>query len=88
MWEEVLACETFESLQDLVGQREIPALPTPQSVTITSHRRTVDKTALELMPEEYKNEGLFPSTIYGDGNCLPRCVSLLVYGNEDKHKEI
>ena len=33
-------------------------------------------------------EELYPATIYGDGNCLPRSACMLAHGSEHHHKEI
>ncbi|WAR25842.1 LOW QUALITY PROTEIN: VRTN-like protein, partial [Mya arenaria] len=43
---------------------------------------------LPRLPDNMKDLGLFPSTVYGDGNCLPRCASLFVYGSEEHHLEM
>jgi len=62
----------------------------------------VDKVALELVTYEradFADEdlkyiapkydpGMYPSNILGDGNCLPRCGSLLAYGSQNYHAEI
>lgn len=57
-------------------------------VTITTHKRTVDKASMSLVPNDDGLENLFPCLIYGDGNCLPRCGSLFAYGTENKHLDI
>ncbi|WAR09173.1 hypothetical protein MAR_019131 [Mya arenaria] len=88
LYEKVVGCSTYEALQHSVIQMEIPPLPHLPDVTFASHNRTIDDTALPLLPENMKDLGLFPSTVYGDGNCLPRCPSLFVYGSEEHHLEM
>lgn len=67
---------------------EILSLPELPDVTFVSHKRTIDDNALPLFTENMKDRGLFPSTVYGDDNCLPRCASLFSYGTEDNHLEM
>lgn len=57
-------------------------------MTITTHKRTVDKASMSLVPNDDCLDNLFSCLIYGDGNCLPRCGSLFAYGTEDKHLDI
>ena len=45
----------------------------------------VDDMSLPLLPPE---ESGVPVKIGADGNCLPRCVSLIKYGTEDRHLEM
>ncbi|WAR05816.1 hypothetical protein MAR_021185 [Mya arenaria] len=71
LYEKVVGCSTYEALQHSVIQMEIPPLPHLLDVTFASHKRTIDDTALPLLPENMKDLGLFPSTVYGDGNCQP-----------------
>lgn len=46
----------------------------------------VDAAAQDLYPSD--GPYLTPISIYGDGNCLPRCGSLLAYGTEERHLEM
>ena len=46
----------------------------------------IDKISLELRPKHAT--WLQPYSIYGDGNCLPRCGSVAAVGNQDSHVEI
>lgn len=50
----------------------------------------VDETASKLMPADVPHlpSNSWPIMIFGDGNCLPRCGSLLAYGSEAYHLEI
>ena len=47
----------------------------------------MDKYASSLYPDDGL-ENMTAVKVYGDGNCLPRCGSLLLFGNEDAHVEI
>jgi hypothetical protein len=47
--------------------------------------KPVDPSALSLVPH---GTNLIPTAIQGDGNCLPRCGSLALFGNEDQHAEV
>lgn len=46
----------------------------------------VDEASQQLYPAD--GPALTPVSIYGDGNCLPRCGSLLAFGQEDEHVEL
>ncbi|XP_070209732.1 uncharacterized protein [Littorina saxatilis] len=48
---------------------------------------TVDNPSLDLYPSDGPAH-LTPMAIYGDGNCLPRCGSVLAWGTEDRHLEM
>ena len=47
----------------------------------------VDRVAKDLLPDDIPTAHLPVATI-GDGNCLPRAVSFLAFGNERYHVEI
>lgn len=40
----------------------------------------------ENLPEEFRN--MLPVRITGDGNCLPRSISVACFGHENFHEEI
>jgi hypothetical protein len=50
----------------------------------------IDKTANDLLNGMNDVPGIkkYPMMINGDGNCLPRCGSVLAYGTEDFHADI
>jgi len=75
-------------LQQVIAQSQLEDLPRLPEVTFLTHKRTVDQSALSLIPEDQTTQGLYPCNVYGDGNCLPRCASLLVYGHEENHLEM
>ena len=31
---------------------------------------------------------MYPAQIYGHGNCLPRCASVIAFGDQDHHEEM
>ena len=45
---------------------------------------TPDLVAAALNPDK----NMTPVCVIGDGNCLPRCASILAYGHEENHKEM
>ena len=49
-------------------------------------RMKVDEISLDLYPQDVPQ--LLPIDVYGDGNCLPRCGSVLAFGDEEHHKEL
>ena len=77
-----------DSFHFIIAQTELKAPPQLPEVTFLTHQRTIDKSALVLIPEDQQALWLFPCNVYGDGNCLPRCASLLVYGHENHHLEM
>lgn len=84
-----MACQSYEDLYIVADQLQLsPISEKTHDVTITTHKRTVDKASMSLVPNDDGLENLFPCLIYGDGNCLPRCGSLFAYGTENKHLDI
>ena len=47
---------------------------------------TPDVNAASVFPKDSPH--LTPLAIVGDGNCLPRCTSILVYGDQVHHTEM
>jgi hypothetical protein len=85
----IMGCKNYEELETLADQIQLPDIPRKTTeVSILTHKRTIDKLSLSLVPGENDLQDLFPCLIYGDGNCLPRCGSLFAYGTEEKHIEI
>ena len=88
LWTNVSSCQTYDDLQHILATTELEPLPQQPEVTFLTHKRIIDESALGLIPDDLQTRGLYPSIVYGDGNCLPRCASLLVYGHEDNHFEM
>ena len=85
-----LSCNSFKELKlfcdDIATQ--IQSFP----LTIVAHsiikkRLNVDKSALKYLPPN-KPQGFLPVVTIGDGNCMARAISTIVFGSEDYHKEI
>jgi hypothetical protein len=87
-WEKLQKCQTYKDVQQVSLETILPSLPHLLQVTFLTHKRVVDNSALHLLPNEIQSLGLLPTTIYGDGDCLARCGSLLVYGHEENHLDI
>jgi hypothetical protein len=85
----IMGCKNYEELETLADQIQLPDIPKKTTeVSILTHKRTIDKLSLSLVPDDNDLQDLFPGLIYGDGNCLPRCGSLFAYGTEENHIEI
>jgi hypothetical protein len=63
---------------------------TAPPLSMLTCKAIADRTAQELIPDDTDHlEGFqFPVVVRGDGNCLPRCGSLVAYLKEDNHEEI
>ncbi|CAG2186451.1 unnamed protein product [Mytilus edulis] len=63
-----------------------------EDTNIVSNNLVVDRDASNLFPklrlQTTKFVNYLPVVVYGDGNCLPRSISTLVFGNENNFKEI
>ena len=55
-------------------------------LSLVGLNKTIDKASLKLKPYDLP-PNLFPVSIFGDGNCLPRCLSVLLYGHEESFTE-
>ena len=52
----------------------------PEIKAFNPSRMKVDEISLDLYPQDVPQ--LLPIDVYGDGNCLPRCGSVLAFGDE------
>ena len=87
----ILQCCNFNDLTKAVKKITIEDLPSVSAKNFCNTGCTVDNDSLPIVPEDIPlkpNSQLYPCTIYGDGNCLPRSASLLAYGSEDNFKEM
>ena len=63
-------------------------------LSIITCNATIDAKARKLMPDiptnvwPAKSKTLYPISVSGDGNCLPRCGSVAAYLKETNHAEI
>ena len=78
-----------KTIDDITGiavgyQAAIESYP----VTVRSNiaNVTVDTDAAFWLPDDAPP--FLPVRIYGDGNCLPRCASLMAYGTQDHYDEM
>ena len=79
----------FETKISYCQNLQLDEIAVKDGLYVESTRRSVDEDALALLKDcgDIVNDCL-PVIIRGDGNCLARCGSLLVYGNERFHRDI
>ena len=68
------------------NQRDQTVFQLPTSLytcTEDLHKSTI---SIKLMPDD-ANPQLIPMETVGDGNCLFRSLSLMLFGNKDNHSE-
>ena len=63
-------------------------LPQVTTKTVVEVNGCIDKVAQALMPDGFGCGVLYPVLIKSDGNCVPRALSLAVFGTEDSHLEV
>ena len=56
--------------------------------SIVSLSGTVDRTAFQLLPTDTPLPNHIPLVVSGDGSCLPRSLSILVFGDEERRLEM
>ena len=84
--EEFKKARTYDELKEQVHLLTIPPLKmSVYTEMLPSHK--VDDIASNFYPEDGP-KNMFPVQTYGDGNCFPRAISKLVFGEESKHEEI
>ncbi|XP_070200577.1 uncharacterized protein [Littorina saxatilis] len=86
--EKLQATSSFEEFL-VVSAESKPGLdkyPVSLITALTIDKLVKDKTATLLYPSDCPQ--LTPTKIYGDGNCLPRCASVLAFGHEENHLEM
>lgn len=79
---------TFEEVQSK-GQELVSVyeLPNPNAQPTGYCEAQLDYASLSLYPEDAPKD-MVPVHIGSDGNCLPRCGSLFMFGTEDGHTEV
>ena len=71
-----------------IGQK-LNAIVVRTDLSILGLGSDVDVQASSLVPPDLRlGQGLLPIEIVGDGNCLPRCGSVIAYGTQAHHLEI
>lgn len=88
LYSKMLSCMSFdeikclcENISDTFKHFELTLLHP------TISRREVDRTALQLLPPN-KPSGYLPALTLGDGNCMTRSFSKIVFGHENNHLEM
>ena len=82
----MLRCQNFADIAEIVDSTKIPDRSLQRKTTMQSHDRK-DRISQFLLPQDV-DENLVPVMCKGDGNCLPRAISHLCFGTEDRHREI
>ena len=78
---------TFYKLKDILKDVELLSIhPLHCDFSLESLFLEEDHEAAQLIPEELCH--LVACDIYADGNCLPRCVSVLAFGCQTFHQEM
>lgn len=67
---------------------KFPPIVVRSDLSVRGLKANIDATAQNLLPDGIPGEDKVPVDITGDGNCLPRCASLLAFGSQDYHREI
>ena len=82
-------CKSYHELEMVVSASQASDYPLPDELpqTIVDVSGSIDMTALNLRPGTVSPD-LYPVLTGGDGNCLPRAISLLLFGSESFHVEI
>ena len=92
--DQLQSSEDFATLQAhaLLIKEEMQRYPISltNNLNINDHELVVDELSVKVMPQDVSTtlKNCLPIKIYGDGNCLPRCGSLLAFGEETFHEEI
>ena len=81
------SCTTFRQLQEEVSQITLSTKIVTDYCSLTINNPIVDAISVGLYPHDAP-PGCTPISVYGDGNCLTRTLSVIAYGNERKHEEI
>lgn len=78
--------KTKSTCERLLSQ--LPPIIPLADLSVCGIGKSVDEDAQELMPDGIPGEHKFPVEILPDGNCLPRCGSVLCFASEEHHREI
>ncbi len=80
-------CKSFSEMKEYISTHAGPPLPeVHRTHSVESTQASIDPSALDLLDDETPD--LFPVHVYGDGNCFPRSLSMLVYGNQFHMQEM
>ena len=84
--EEMQKCYSYATLESALKERWLPPLKTNYKNTVMANDK-VDGLSTFLYPSDGP-ERKVPITTVGDGNCLFRSFSHLVFGTEERHIEL
>ena len=85
--ERLQRCKTYLALKEEVKKITLPIKVQENLTDLEIKNPTPDKISLDIYPHDAP-QGYTPISVYGDGNCFTRSLSVLVYGNEEKHTEL
>lgn len=83
---EMDATSSFKEIHNLARKYDEILNQFPLSLCNNLENHSMDPDSSFLFPDDFPF--LTPLKIYGDGNCLPRCASLIAYGVQDMHDEM
>ena len=78
---------SYEDLERRVQKVSLQPCVEVDKIPYNIGENTVHHLTKELYPS-YIPKGYDPICAYGDGNCYPRSISLIGYGDENHHREI
>ena len=78
-------CKSFEDMEDYIKKYRGPELST-EHLKLKIPKAQVDQNSLKCIPPDVT--GFFPVSTVGDGNCFPRSLSTLVFGNQFHFQEM
>ena len=81
-WKEFVAAATH-----IRKEQNQYSLPSNLYSNVDENKLHQDTISQELMPDD-SNPALLPIEVYGDGNCLFRAISLVIFGSESYHVEL
>ena len=81
------SCNSFSELQNVVNKIVVPTRIHSDYENFVLTNIVEDEVSMSLYPSDAPKGGK-PLSVYGDGNCLTRTISVISCGNETKHEEI
>ena len=85
--EHLSRCTTFKGMKEIVDKIKLPIQLNCDLESVTVNNPVIDQISVQLYPDDAPT-GCQPISVYGDGNCFTRCLSMICYGDENKHKEL
>ena len=66
----------------------LPSITARNDLSVLGLNATIDKISVEMPMIDVPGLFKLPILVEADGNCMPRCGSLIAYGTENHHLEI